>query len=334
MASVYLRPDSGFYWVKYRDPATGKIRQESTGYRKDDPEGGRKANKRRAQLAVLESSAPRVTNGERWKEWAIPYLEGRYKGTGSYDNVMKSARDVMAFLEEFKVYTPRLLTYSIASQFMEWRMTTKKLGRINHNTAKMRFIYLRVLAGEALRRGYAEGNPCREVKIPSGPIKQKALITREDQAKIEKLLENAPQWMREQWLILMRQGCRIAETIVPMHRIDTDRMTIELRLKRGTMHTTALHSDLLPLVALARSEKRETLIEPPPSYNAAWNCWLKKHGFPYSPHCTRVTVITRLLMANHSPAKVCAFIGHSEEVNRLYRRLTAPDVRGMLDVLS
>lgn len=334
MASIYTRARSPFFWVKWRDPATGRLRQESTGIHVAAAGALQLVNRRRAELEVRELSAPKVRQGERWETWARDYFETRYAGTGSLKNALRALVDGLAFFRDHGAIIPRLLTYDIARQFVTWRKSAKTLPAIHHNTAKLRLVYLTILASEAVRRGMADGNPFREVKCTRLPAKRKQEITAEDQRRIEQLLADAKPWMREQWLVLMRTGCRIAETLVPLDRIDEQRMTITFRLKGGRLHTAPLHPDLLPLIATARHEKRRTLVVVPPSYCAVWSGWFKMHGLPYSAHCTRVTVITRLLRANYSPAKVCALIGHSEEINVIYRRLTAPDVAELLTVLS
>lgn len=336
MASLFKRPRSPYHWVKYRDPVTGKVKAESTGLRRDNPEESKKAHQHRAKLEMLELSAPKVNPGERWGDWAPAYIEERYGGSGSLRSARLGLRDAIEFFKQFNVPAPRFLTHAIACEFVPWRVSKDcRIGAVGRNTAKLRFTYLRIIVAKATKLGLCEVNPTRDVEVRGAPAKKKNEITIEDQKVIERRLLQHPQWMREQWLILMRQGCRIGETVVPMDRINTDTMTITFKLKGGALFTTALHPDLLPLVKLARKEKRPTLITPPrQKFSGAWTLLFQACKLPYSAHCTRVTVITRLLRANHSPAKVCAFIGHQEEINRIYRRLTAPDVRELLSALS
>ncbi|MEQ1862885.1 MAG: site-specific integrase [Chthoniobacteraceae bacterium] len=334
MASLYSRPRSPFFWIKYRDPNSGRLVRESTGVRRDSEGGKQLANRKRAEAEVKELSAPQVRHGERWQAWAREYLDDRYLGSGSHKNALTALADLLAFFEAHSIYTPRMLSYATASQFMKWRLSAKTLPRIHHNTARLRFVYLSVLMSEAVRRGFADGNPCREVKAGKIAAKAKLEISAEHEAQIVTLLASSKPWMLEQWRVLMLTGCRIAETVVPLDRIDTEEMTITFKLKGGKLHTAPLHRELMPLVERARCERRPTLIAPPAAAHAVWCLWFKKHGFPYSAHCTRVTVITRLLRDNFSPAKVCALIGHSEEVNVIYRRLKPTDVRELLSALG
>lgn len=334
MASVYLRKKSRFWWVKFRDPATGLVRRQSTGIDQRAVDGRRKAKRIEAEHTQREMAAPAVAEPERWEAWAADYFARRYAGAkGSVLSAKYGLIDLMAYFRERGLRTPRMVTYADAEGFVPWRVSGETLRAVGHNTAVLRFVFFRVLMAEAVRRGFAPGNPCREVELRKRPPKEKAEITAGDEVKILAALEREPRWMGEQFLVLMRQGCRLTETLVPLDRIDTERRKITFRLKGGKLHTAALHPELLPLIERARLEKRATLIEPAPSAGAAWCNFFAKLGLPYSAHCARVTVVTRLLRAGHSTAKVCAFIGHTELVNRIYRRLNSSDADDLLNTL-
>jgi len=247
-------------------------------------------------------------------------------------------RDLTAFFLKFGIRSPRQITYEKACAFVPWRITGGKDGKdippVSVNTAWERFMFLRVLMAEAVHRGFCEFNVTRDVKTKRQPSAQKNEITVEDEAIIEAKLKKKPEWMRESWLILMRQGCRVTETPVPMERVDTDAMTITFRIKGGRLHTASLHPDLLPLVAKARKQVRPTLIVPPKSFGCCWNVFFIRAALPYSIHCTRVTVITRLIRAGHPVAMVSNFVGHTQEVDRIYQKLKPADSLGLLQTLS
>ncbi|HWB58861.1 MAG TPA: hypothetical protein VG733_05185 [Chthoniobacteraceae bacterium] len=335
MASVYIREKSRFYWLKFRDPATFKITRRATSIDHTLPGAARKSRALAAEYTRKEMSAPgRHHAHENFEHWAEAYLRSRCKNPHTLVNTLKGLRDAFAFFREHGVASPRQLTFEVAAGYMAWRLSGKDLPAISHNTARVRFMVIRVLMRHAKLLGYCEVNCTRDIEIPGLPPKEKQEITAEDQAIIESVLQKKRQWMREQWLVLMRQGCRVAETIVPMNRIDERAMIITLKLKGGKLHTAALHPDLLPLVKLARKENRPTLIVGPPNWSPIWCQFFQSLDMRYSIHCTRVTVITRLLREGHSPALVCAFIGHSEEVNVIYRRLKPPDSRSLLATLA
>lgn len=336
MASVYQRKGSRFWWIKYRAPASGELVRKSTGYDIAFPASRRKAKQLEATWTQREMAAPRTHETERWEAWADGYLATRYANSGSLKSANLAMRDMLVYFREIGVRTPRQVTYQIAAEFVPWRLKARLPGKIGVNSARLRFVYFSVLMSEAVRRGFCEVNPCREVRHRKAPSKEKSEITLEDQARIEAELKSKPQWMREQWLVLMRQGCRVAETGVPLNEIDTAAMTITLRVKGGKKHTAMLHPDLLPLIAKARVEKRASLIEGPPvgSWSAIWSSFFIKRGLPYSIHCTRVTVITRLIRAGHPIAEVSNFIGHTEAVNRIYRKLKPRDSHKLIDTLA
>ena len=334
MASIYPRAGSRFFWIRFRG-ADGKYQGISSGIDVALPGARKKAKIMAAKYTIKELSAPKIRESERWESWALNYLTRRYSATGSWSNVELAFRDLLAFFAAFNIKMPRQVTYQVAAEFVSWRMAAKDMSKISMNSARLRFVYFSVLMKEAVNRGYAEFNPCRDVKNRRTPPKEKQEITAEHQVIIEAALKSRLEWMQDQWLVMMRQGCRIAETSVPLERIDTEQMTIELKLKGGRMHSARLHRDLLPLVAKVR-ERGDTHLVRLGSHGDAtrWCEFFKKLKLPYSSHCCRVTVITRLLRANYTPALVASFIGHSEEINRIYRRLKPVDSRDMLDTLA
>jgi site-specific recombinase XerD len=358
MAHIFRRPGSRFFWIKYRDPGSGEVVRESTGWDEETPDVKQKLKRLRAEKHAKEMSAPRTNERERWEKWAYPYFEDRYRlKPGSLKNAKKALVDLMMFFQEKEIRTPRQVTYDIAAAFVPWRIAkrfrkrkevdasapTKPKKRkgdpktgVSRNTGRLRFAYFRVLMSEAVRRGFTDNNPCREVELQRDPAKEKNEITADDQAKIESELATKPQWMREQWMVLMRQGCRVAETAVPLERINTDEMTITFKLKGGRLHTASLHKQLLPLVERARAEGRTCLIEGPPSssWPAIWSDFFTRRDLPYSIHCTRVTVITRMVRKGSSVTDVCNLIGHTEAVNKIYRKLKPKDSASLLDILD
>lgn len=333
MASAYKRPGSRFWWLKYRDASTGKLVRRSTGLDIALPDSKKKAKREAVLQTAREMAAPRTSERERWETWAGLYLNERYGGTGSHANALKALSHLMAFFQTHEIRTPRQLTYEHAGKFVNWHVATNGVKR---NTACLHFVYLRVLMREARKRGFAENDETLGIRNTRAKAKEKNEIPIEHEWFIEWELAKKPKWMREQWLVLMCQGCRVAETAVPLDRIDTTAMTITFKIKGGRMHTALLHPDLLPLVQRARSEGRTHLIEGPPvgSWSPIWSDFFARRNLPYSIHCTRVTAITRLARRGASLLDICNFIGHSEEVNRIYRKLKPPDSRSVLGLLG
>jgi integrase len=179
--------------------------------------------------------------------------------------------------------------------------------------------------------------------LRSHRCKEKLVITRGDEQKIIAALparrakpgEAGPRpWMEEAFLVGMRQGCRLMEIRCPMASVDTERMVITFQIKGGRLHAAPLHPDLLGLVEKARAEKREFLVNVPSDASKQWATFIRKIGFDYTFHCTRVTVVTRLCEAGFSESQTMAYVGHSSHlVHALYRKMRPVSVAALGDAL-
>ena len=331
MASIFKKTGSPYWQIKYLadDDAwrnlSSKIRINA------GREGKRKAQELAQQYSRKESPSARARCSERWERWVFDYFDRKY-GAEEPKNPKLTTRiraraawtAISDFLEEKKVRTPRQLTYTIAACFIEWRTAEHTGARtIHHNTAVVELRFLSSVMREAVRRGMADANCVREVQARRIAGKQKDCLTPEQIAAVESrlALDETPQWMREHWLVLTRQGCRCSEAFAPMHQVSETTGTIRLRLKGGKIFTAPLHAELLPLVEKARKERRAHLIAPQKNAPKLWWNFFRECGVNASIHWVRVTVITRMLLGNYTTAQVCAYIGHSEEVNRVYQKI-------------
>src|SRR5260370_17165581 len=77
MASIYKRPRSPYWWIKFRDPA-GKIRYESTGCRIGIGSETAKARQLKAKRSQEEADTARVSNKEYFDRWVLAFLETPY----------------------------------------------------------------------------------------------------------------------------------------------------------------------------------------------------------------------------------------------------------------
>ena len=329
MASLYRQKDSVYFWVKFRNPITNKIVRATTGFRFDDPDGRRKALQVVNEKTRQELETPKFSNTEVWQAWVPDFLKLRYQNSPlTLRRACDSWVPILAYFNEINIPTPKHVTYSIVAGYMPWRLNKSNgLRAVKHNTAVLEVKFLSVIMRESVRRGYCTANPCRELEVRRIPVKQKPEITPTMEAKISEALLKAPEWMQDHWIILMRQGCRMSEAAVPLSEIDEFRGTIRFRIKGGKYHTAPLHSDILPILYKARDRGQTTLVNLPKSPAKAWHTFFRRVGFEISVHSTRVTVITRLLRQGFSPALVAAYIGHTEEINVVYRRLTPVDAR-------
>ena len=87
-----------------------------------------------------------------------------------------------------------------------------------------------------------------------------------------------------------------------------------------------------------KKDGRTMTCELPQMASKEWWRFFKKIGLHQKGvcfHCTRVTVITRLIRQGHSEAVVRKIVHHaSTEVNRIYQRLGVEDVRPALNSLK
>ena len=341
MAYTYEREDSPWVWICFLDDG-GKRRRQATEIRKGTPDTKRKSKNIKAEFTAKETELPRVrAKHDAWENWVPSYFEERYQDAA---RTLRRAREAWValslYLESRNVRAPRGVDYAVVSGYMSWRQSAKSgMRAVKHNTAMLEISFLRVVMAEAVRRGYASTNPCRELEISKAAQKSKREITTEEESRIDAALPEAHQWMRESWQVYMRQGCRLSEVEVPLDRIDEHAKpvpTITFKLKGGRLHTTALHPDLLPLVELARAEKRAVLVKVGAGASKIWKDFFGKLKIKdVSIHCTRVTVITRLVRKGADPVFVREYIGHSSDViQAIYRRLRPSDASALTRLLG
>lgn len=351
-ASVYERKNRPVYYISYYPPnAYGRVSQ-ATPFRVDDPGGKGKAY----NLALERGKISRIHEGntaERWHVWVVPFLEQRYRRSPlSLRRYMTSWKVWQRYLDEKKVAGPRALTFQHIRDYLEWRTSKqKRSGKfVSHNTAMTDIEALRIIMGEAVRRGWRLDNPARDLGITRDPAKEKREITDGEMARIitalDQLVAKKPHkdWMRISWEIARWQGCRLSETQFDIRRhVDFAEDTIKFRGKGGIIIHTKLHPQLKPyLQDMLQKGRAFTCKFPRMGVGAAgaaskfFRLFFDELGLPdISFHCTRVTVITKLIRAGVPLAQVMAFIGHAdEEVNRIYRKLKPRDLGGVTAALS
>jgi hypothetical protein len=342
--SIYKRPKSPYWYISYWSAKYAKRVHESTKFRLDDPTGRRKALSY-AQERSTEAQAYRpLVDGEIWSAWALDYIRIRYRRSPLS---LKRGENAWAALSEFMdwaaIKMPRTFEYRHIEMYLSWREQQKRhCGKpIARNTAITELKFLGVLMREAQRRGYCEQNPCMRMGLKRDPVKEKPEMTDAEIAhirlKLAELIEKDPtrEWMCICFEIAIHQGCRLSETSLPLHWVDLARRTISFRIKGGKIFTTALHSELVPLVLKLRAENKTITCALPRMVSKEWHFFFKDIGLPHLCfHCTRVTVVTRLARAGVSQSQAMRFVGHaSETVHRIYQRLSAADLQACLDAI-
>jgi integrase len=345
-ASVIKRPGRNKWYMVFWDPKRQKRVQEATPLSVDDPQGHRKALDLISEKSKW-AQADRKTKGvERWENWVSEFLEGRYKGVDREKTLirMQGGWDQWrAYLEDNKFPVPRALDYNGVLGFVKWRSAQIKPSSgkmVSKNTALCDVRVMSVIMREAMRRGYANINPCEKLGIQKDAAKEKREITDEELKIIRRELATRPLWMQTSFEIAIHQGCRLSETALPLERVDLDRKKITFKAKgrKGSPHvfTTALHPGLRPLFEKMKREKAKMTCELPIMAAKEWHFFFKEINLSdLSFHCTRVTVITRLARAGVPISEAMAYVGHaSETIHRVYQKLASSDLTRATDALT
>ncbi|HEX9048692.1 MAG TPA: hypothetical protein VF988_16820, partial [Verrucomicrobiae bacterium] len=77
MASLYKQPKSSFWWIKYRNPKTGKTVRESTGLRIGVAADTRKAEELEATRTLAERQTPTTGAPGRWDTWVTDFIRNQ-----------------------------------------------------------------------------------------------------------------------------------------------------------------------------------------------------------------------------------------------------------------
>jgi hypothetical protein len=334
MATLYKRTTKGasspFWWIKYLDD-TGKLVQESTGKRLDSVHETREARKIRAAKEVVErSAAPQERGDRKLRAWVPRWLASTYKSQeNTLEAYLGAFEYLMKFFEGNKAHSASQITRKMCFDYLDWRMKKENGGTgdgVCRNTAIHNLRILRLILNEAINRDHILKNPAAKLGLKSDPVEEKPEISDEERAAVE----GSPlaEWQKISWAIAINQGCRLAETSLPLSDVDLKHNTITFTLKGGRRHTTKLISTLRPLLQKLKDDGH-LLTWGPFHRNASrdWSRTLEGLGMPFSFHSTRVTVITRLARAGVNEQQAIRFIGHcSSEVHAIYTRLRVDDL--------
>jgi integrase len=318
---------------------TGHLFSESTGKRWDSVQQSREAKKLRAAKEVEERTAPPRERSEReLNAWVPRWLASTYKSQeNTLESYLGAFESLMNFLEEHKVRSASQITRKMCFDYIDWRQL-KENGGIGEgacrNTAIHNLRVLRLILNEAINREHILKNPASKMGLKPDAAAEKPEITAAQRAAVE--ASPLPDWQRISWAIAINQGCRLAETSLPLSDVDFTNDTITFTIKGKRRHTTKLVPDLKPLL----QELKDTgchLTWGPFHRNASrdWSRTLEDLGMPFTFHSTRVTVITKLARAGVNEQQAIRFIGHcSSEVHAVYTRLKVDDLGACVQALS
>lgn len=333
---VLSRTDRAHYYVYFPHPHTGVRVKQATPFRRDDPQGYRKAldyaiERGKAGLAAKSHSTP-----ELWQNWVPALIARHWTNQKSRVRADGAWKQWQAFLEQRGIPVPRALSYADIVEFVRWRSSqTKRNGDpVSKNTALCDLRIMSAIMREAVKLGYAGANPCAAPGFHRDDPAEKPEITDEEIALIRSRLpawaeERGEVWMTNCFEVAIHQGCRLRECRVALRDIDLRRGTITFRAKGGKVFATALHQNLRPLVErLAKAGATHTCGPIPLLASKRWREFFDELELRHLCfHCTRVTVVTKLARAGIPEQQAMAYVGHSSElVHKIYQRLKPADV--------
>lgn len=362
MASLYRRPNSPFWWVKWRDPDTGKIRRESTRFRVGLGTDRRAAVKHRDQLSLRETKLSGSSRKENFENWLPTFIAVKYKGR-SLEKAATVWRTMAAFLKPKQIFHPAAFRRETAIEFVEWR---KSSGGVRTNTALMELAYFSSCMSEAVRRGYISFNPCFRLGIKKESVRVKPEITdaeiRQIREGIAAITSNEPLlaalrdlyrrtddpsnfgafdihgFFHASFEIAIHQGCRLSETYIDLFAdVDLEQQLITFHSKGDKFYTVPLNPGLIPIIQELRKKRRTSYTIPkqtgpfpfPRIAAFFWSEFFKHHGLRHlSFHCTRVSCISRLHRKGVPETVAMQLVNHSTTlIHRLYRRFLPSELR-------
>ncbi len=226
MASYYIRKDSPFYWIRVRRP-DGSWGQKSSRLRHDEKGVLRKLHAMVAEETASEMRCDNEGTDALFNRWVPSWIKYKYGNTPSIKEAENCWAVLAIFLERRRVFHPQEVTYTFCHQFAQWRVTGDEGRRpVSLNTARKELHKLTVIMSEAVARGFSLFNPCRNLGLGRSVVKEKRVITRDEEAAIFAKLRGGERadypWMADAFLVAMRQGCRLREVEIPLSSIDTE----------------------------------------------------------------------------------------------------------------
>lgn len=342
MASLYKRKKSSFWWIKYRDAATGIYKWKSTKLIDFV-----RARKLCAEYTFKESQLNSSHPSEIWDRWVEGFLEERYGA-----NKLRAQcawRMLQMFLLEHDLTAPRQVLREHATIYLSWRLKPNKSKakyKAGRNTAILEIKFLSILLDEARHRGHCVFNPWLKLKLHRDRQKQKPEYTRSAMAKILWHIRKEPEPKRQfflnSFLIARYHGCRLSEThLNPLTDVQfSDHPTISFLAKGDRPHTVFLHPKLIRRFRHMRERRQTETYTPLKSPAKEWFNFLTRSGikkeYPGACfHSLRVTAATTLARKNIPEKKAMDYIGHaSTTIHRSYVRLKPEDLSVCADALD
>jgi hypothetical protein len=288
MASLYYRGD--VLWVKWRNPDTGCVERVSTGCRRGLDADRRRALEIRNQKEALELRGRLDHAGMAWSAWVPQFIADRYaESPGTRDRLQGIWKTLALWLEHIDVRTPRQLRREHCLGYIRWR---REAGHMNahdgrgqpvaHNTALLEIKILNIILTEAVHRRFIEWSPAWKLGIKKLPARQKGILTPRHIAVIRAEIaalhaaavtaedKSLAEYFDHSFEIALAQGCRLAETWIPLSRVNLRTRTVLLQVKGGTFDERSLNPALVPLFERLLAAGRTHSYERPRMASFLW----------------------------------------------------------------
>jgi site-specific recombinase XerC len=349
MAFIYKRKNSPFWWINYRNPVTGKRELKSTGCRIGSGPDKRRAEEIEAEKTLAERQAPAAAIG-KWDSWVTDFIKEQVSGRTS-ERYLSAWRTLRMFLDETKIICPRDVTYQNCSTYLKWRADADhKNGKYNagKNTAILEFKIFRWIMREAVKRGYCQGNPAREVVVKRAPRKIFPDLSDAKLKEIFDAIQTEPEPDRTQFkhsfAVALLHGVRLNETNVnPLQDVNltSEMPTIRFFQKGGRERIKPLHPQLFKFFKTLQDDKAkqtypmDTFPDGRLKWGGRWTKFFVRHGIKSTEpnacfHSLRVTVENVLREAGIPKEIREAYLSHehgNQDVNARYDRIKTREMR-------
>jgi Phage integrase family len=344
MASTYLRPDSSYIWIRFKD-SSGRWRSANTGYRKNSGAESRQANILAKEKSLQEITSRGIAPGKAaFADWCSVWVAQRWSHkSGTLRRYRIILKKWLRYLAEVDLAIPAMVTRETVLDYVAKR----EAEGAARNTALSEVKFIAQVLDEATTRGYAKTNVARKLGLATTEQTHKTPWT---DAQINLAIDAAEKidrfgWMRCALLMGRFQAVRLGSCAVPLDCIDFERREIRYPgsvMKNGREFQQAIFPDFLPILAeivehrrkLGESRLCELPGKPSPSFHL--RKFLDDLGLRgLSHHGLRASLITKMALKGVPESACMKFVGHqSREVHAVYQRLSSNDVVQFFDRLK
>lgn len=344
--TVYQRKGRKKWYLAYWCPVRMKRVWEVTPWSVDQPSGYKNALRLAAEKSRDAINMRDVAKRELFEAWVVKFLKDVYRSADQSRTLQRylGAWDwIRVFIAENKIFHPRTVTYNHVLKFVEWRSNQRRHCKklITRNTALLDVRVWSLIMREAMRREFADKNPCERLGLRRDPSKEKPAFTNEHLQIVlghlavkEGKLPVTERWMTNSFLIALYCACRLRATAIPMADVNlaANEVTIRDKGRNGVrkVRTIRIHPAVRPLFDELHAAGATETCTLPRMASKIWHSFFKiEHPElkAFTFHCTRVTTITRFAQAGVPEPQARAYVGHGRgKVHEIYQRLRAEDL--------